>query len=120
MTPLHNPRPMIRSASIIVTMLLVLLLSVLACSEKLDEETYVRVKIEQLRLQFEESLTTAEALELATSNHNTTVEALLDFAQELEQDPDHLRAVQEKIDRATDELLTPSLYDDEPLIEDTQ
>jgi len=91
-----------------------LVLAVLAlggCGKAVDDDLFVKVSIDQLRIMFDEGLTPDEALERAAVSNDTTVEDFRAYQTELEGDPDHLRAVQDRINRETEELFTPSLLD---------
>lgn len=79
------------------------------CGAEITDDLYVEVKIEQNELMFSEALEPEKALEKAAENHDTTVEAVREYQAELEKDPDHLKAVNERINQAADELFQPSL-----------
>ncbi|OGD71813.1 MAG: hypothetical protein A2Y64_03685 [Candidatus Coatesbacteria bacterium RBG_13_66_14] len=81
------------------------------CARVVDDDLFVKVSIDQLRIMFDEGLTPDEALERAAESNDTTVEDFRAYQAELEGDPDHLRAVQDRINRETEELFTPSLTD---------
>ncbi|HUT99579.1 MAG TPA: hypothetical protein VM054_10970 [bacterium] len=96
------------------SLLLALILAVLAlggCAKAVDDDLFVEVSIDQLRIMFDEGLTPEEALERAAADNDTTIEDFQAYQAELEGDPDHLRAVQDRINRETEELFTPSLLD---------
>lgn len=90
----------------------ILILTALAlwgCGAEVDDDLFVKVSIDRLRIMFDEGLPPEEALEKAAEENDTTVEAIRDYQVGLELDPDHLRAVQDRINRETEELFTPSL-----------
>lgn len=90
----------------------ILILTALAlwgCGMEVDDDLFVKVSIDRLRIMFDEGLPPEEALERAAEDNDTTVEAVREYQAELERDPDHLRAVQDRINRETEELFTPSL-----------
>jgi hypothetical protein len=81
------------------------------CGREMDDDLFVKVSIDQLRIMFDEGLTPEEALERSAESNDTTLEAVREYQVELESDPDHLRAVQDRINRETEELFTPSLLE---------
>jgi hypothetical protein len=81
------------------------------CAKAVDDDLFVAVSIDQLRIMFDEGLTPEEALERAAESNDTTVEDIQAYQTGLEGDPDHLRAVQDRINRETEELFTPTLLD---------
>jgi uncharacterized protein (DUF2344 family) len=93
---------------------IVLVLAALAlggCGKAVDDDLFVKVSIDQLRIMFDEGLTPDEALERAAESNDTTVEDIQAYQAVLESDPDHLRAVQDRINRGTEELFTPTLLE---------
>ena len=96
-----------RTATAVILSLACLILT--GCGGEVTDDLYVEVKIEQNELMFSESLEPEAALEKAAENHDTTVEDIRDYQAELEKDPDHLKAVNESINQAADELFQPSL-----------
>jgi hypothetical protein len=96
------------------SLIFALILTALAlggCSKAVDDDLFVAVSIDQLRIMFDDGLTSDEALERAAEKNDTTVEDIQAYQTELEGDPDHLRAVQDRINRETEELFTPTLLD---------
>jgi hypothetical protein len=91
---------------------LMLILAALAlggCGKAVDDDLFVKISIDQLRIMFDEGLTLDEALARAAESNDTTVEDFRAYQTELEGDTDHLRAVQDRVNRETEELFTPSL-----------
>jgi len=74
---------------------------------EVDDDLFVEVAIEQLRVMFDDKIAPEEALERAVEAKGTSVEEYFAYQVLLEADPDHLRAVQDRINRATEELFTP-------------
>jgi outer membrane murein-binding lipoprotein Lpp len=81
------------------------------CAKAVDDDLFVAVSIDQLRIMFDEGLTSGQALERAVEKNDTSVEDIQAYQTQLEGDPDHLRAVQDRINRETEELFTPTLLD---------
>jgi len=99
------------SRSFIFFVLVLAALTLGGCGKAVDDDLFVAVSIDQLRIMFDEGLTADEALGRAAEKNDTSVEDIQAYQTELEGDPDHLRAVQDRINRETEELFTPSLLD---------
>ncbi|MCX7022644.1 MAG: hypothetical protein NTW26_10315 [bacterium] len=94
------------SRSLLLTLILAAL-TLGGCAKTVDDDLFVKISIDQLRIMFDDGLSAEDALERAAESNDTTLEDVQTYQVELEGDPDHLRAVQDRINRETEELFTP-------------